>query len=259
MIRAFLIEGSRRMEKTAAVVLAAGSGKRMGTDTAKQFLLLCGKPVLYWTLKAFEESGADEVVLVVSDEEAERFCRSSILERYGIKKVRSICFGGAQRYDSVWRGLQCIKGWGERQADLVAIHDGARCLVTPLIIDRAFADAKSYGAAAAAMPVKDTIKIAGADGFAVETPDRRTLFLMQTPQTFSFPLIYDAYEAFARAKKMEENGGKYAAVTDDAEVLEWMAGRKSFLTGGSYENIKITTPEDLIIAEAILKSRGLVN
>ncbi|MBQ7677162.1 MAG: 2-C-methyl-D-erythritol 4-phosphate cytidylyltransferase [Lachnospiraceae bacterium] len=152
-------------------------------------------------------------------------------------------------------GSDDADGSGEMTPELVAIHDGARCLVTPAIISRAFADAETYGAAVCAMPVKDTIKIADEGGFAKETPDRRTLFLMQTPQTFSFPLIHDAYEAFVRAKEREENGGKYAAVTDDAEVLEWMTGKQSFLSEGSYENIKITTPEDMLLAEAIIKSR----
>lgn len=263
----------------AAVVLAAGSGRRMGSHTAKQFLPLCGKPVLYWTLAAFEESGADAVILVVSNEAAADHCQVEIIEKYGFRKVRAITFGGEERQDSVWRGLACLRGLQDGGSsdirasegildgrfaeegcsegmpcfDFVAIHDGARCLVTPEIIDRTFADARKYKAAACAMPVKDTIRLADEEGFTKETPDRRKLYLMQTPQTFSFPLIYDAYEAFAGEKEKAGSAG-YDAVTDDAEVLWRMAGRRTYLSEGSYENLKITTPEDLLLAEAILRS-----
>ena len=230
----------------AAVVLAAGSGKRMGGDVPKQFLPLLERPVLYWTLAAFEKSAVSAVVLVISDDEAEAFCRKEIVEKYGLSKVKAYVPGGAERYDSVRQGLRFIaEQW--KTCEYVAIHDGARCLITPEIIDRTFADAKTYHAAVAAMPVKDTIKTEE-DGFTGKTIDRRLLRQMQTPQTFSFALIWDAYE-----RLMESN--PLPVVTDDAEVLEKMCGQRTFLSEGSYENLKITTPEDLLLAEAILKHR----
>ncbi len=253
------------MSQTAAVILAAGSGRRMGSDVPKQFLPLCGRPVLCWTLEAFEKSGVGEAVLVVSDEEARMFCKK-IIDDYGYQKVSAIVFGGAERYDSVWQGLLCLANGGDEHGharlrlanggdergngrpEVVAIHDGARCLVTPEVIDATFADARTHGAAVAAMPVKDTIKVVGADGFVERTIDRRTLWQMQTPQTFLFDEVFEAYEGL-----MKLDG--QPAVTDDAEVVELLTRKKVFLTEGSYENFKITTPEDMILAEAILRKR----
>lgn len=235
--------------ETAAVILAAGTGKRMGSDVPKQFLSLCGEPALYWTLRAFEESCVQQSVLVVSSEEAEAFCRHEIIEKHGFQKVRAFVRGGAERYDSVWNGLCALSDVLEVSAGYVLIHDGARCLVTTEIIERTLADAKRCDAAVASVPVKDTIKRVDADGFSAETLERKSLRQMQTPQTFSFPLIREAYR-----KMMEET--PQPGVTDDAEVLQRMCNRSTYLSEGSYENLKITTPEDLLLAEAILKSRG---
>lgn len=240
------------MEKkvqTAAVILAAGSGKRMGTDVPKQFLSLCGEPALIWTLRAFEESSVQQSVLVVSSDEAEDFCRREIIEKHGFQKVCAFVRGGAERYDSVWNGLTALSDVMDPSSGYVLIHDGARCLVTPDIIERTLTDAKRCGAAVASVPVKDTIKRVDAEGFSAETLQRKTLRQMQTPQTFSFPLIREAYR-----KMIEEE--PQPDVTDDAEVLQRMCNRSTFLSEGSYENLKITTPEDLLLAEAILKNRG---
>ena len=235
--------------QTAAVILAAGSGKRMGTDVPKQFLSLCGEPALTWTLRAFEESCVEGMVLVVSSEEAEDFCRREIIETHGFQKVRAFVRGGAERYDSVWNGLVALTDVMDSASGCVLIHDGARCLVTCDVIERTLSDAKRYGAAVASVPVKDTIKRVDADGFSAETLERKRLRQMQTPQTFSFPLIYEAYRKMVEEEPQPD-------VTDDAEVLQRMCGKASFLSEGSYENLKITTPEDLLLAEAILKSRG---
>ena len=240
------------MEKkiqTAAVILAAGSGKRMGTDVPKQFLSLCGEPALTWTLRAFEESSVQQSVLVVSSDEAEEFCRREIIEKHGFQKVRAFVRGGAERYDSVWNGLTALSEVLDPDSGYVLIHDGARCLVTPDLIERTLADAKRCGAAVASVPVKDTIKRVDDDGFSAETLERKTLRQMQTPQTFSYALIKEAY-----CLMIEEH--PQPDVTDDAEVLQRMCSRASFLSEGSYENLKITTPEDLLLAETILKSRG---
>ena len=234
---------------SAAVILAAGSGKRMGTDVPKQFLSICGEPALYWTLRAFEESSVEGAVLVISSDDAEDFCRRKIIEKHGLKKVCAFVRGGAERYDSVWNGLVALTDLLDPKDGYVLIHDGARCLVTSDVIQRTLFDAKRCSAAVASVPAKDTIKRVDADGFSAETMERKSLRQMQTPQTFSFPLIKEAYR-----KMIEED--PQPDVTDDAEVLQRMLGRSSFLSEGSYENCKITTPEDLLIAEAILKSRG---
>ncbi len=237
-----------RTEREAAVVLAAGSGKRMGTEKPKQFLDLCGQPALYWTLLSFERSSVDAVIVVVSSAETGEYVRNEIVVKNGFNKVKSIVPGGAERYDSVWKGLCVVTDETVGGADYVLIHDGARCLVTPEIIERTISDAKRLGSGIASMPVKDTIKRTDENGFSAETIDRSTLRQMQTPQTFLFSEIYDAY-----AKLMKES--PCPKVTDDAEVLERMNGKKAYLSKGSYENLKLTTPEDLIIAEAILKKR----
>lgn len=240
------------MEKriqTAAVILAAGTGKRMGSDVPKQFLTLRGEPALYWTLRAFERSSVQQSVVVVSSEEAEAFCRHEIIEKHGFQKVRAFVRGGAERYDSVWNGLCALSDVLDPASGYVLIHDGARCLVTAEVIERTLTDAKRCGAAVASVPVKDTIKRVNTDGFSAETLDRKTLRQMQTPQTFSFSLIREAYR-----KMVEED--PQPDVTDDAEVLQRMCRKSTFLSEGSYENLKITTPEDLLLAEAILQSRG---
>ena len=157
------------MEKIAAIVLAAGAGKRMNSAVHKQYMLLEGKPVLYYALKAFEESEVTEIILVVGAGE-EEYCRTEIIEKYGIGKVRAVVQGGRERYHSVYAGLNAAQG-----ADYVLIHDGARPLVTADIIKRSIECVRTGQSCVVGMPVKDTIKILDDDGFAKETPDRRTL------------------------------------------------------------------------------------
>ena len=237
-----------KAERAAAIVLAAGSGKRMGSEKPKQFLDLCGQPALYWTLLSFEKSSVDAVVVVVSSAEAGDYVRDGIVVKNGFNKIVSIVSGGAERYDSVWKGLCAIEDGAFQGAEYVLIHDGARCLVTPEIIDRTISDTKRFGSGVASMPVKDTIKRADEKGFSAETIDRSTLRQMQTPQTFFYREIYEAYAELMKTEPRPK-------VTDDAEVLERMKGRKAYLSEGSYENLKLTTPEDLILAEALLKKR----
>lgn len=227
--------------KTTAIVLAAGSGKRMNTKVHKQYLLLKEKPVLYYSLKAFEDSRIDDIILVVGAGEIE-FCRQEIVERYGFKKVRAIVEGGKERYHSVYEGL---KAAGE--TDYVLIHDGARPFVSQPIIERTLEAVFEYKACVVGMPVKDTIKIVDEDTFAKETPNRSTVWMVQTPQAFSYSLIYDAY---TRMLADED-----AAITDDAMVVERMTDYKVKLIEGSYQNIKITTPEDLDVAEKFFEKK----
>ena len=227
--------------KTTAIVLAAGSGKRMNTKVHKQYLLLKGKPVLYYSLKAFEDSQVDDIILVVGPGEIE-YCRKDIVEKYGIKKVSAIVEGGKERYHSVYEGLKQAE-----ETDYVLIHDGARPFVSQPIIERTITAVREYQACVVGMPVKDTIKMVDDDTYAKETPNRSTVWMVQTPQAFSYPLVFDAY---TRMLADEDT-----AITDDAMVVERMTSCKVKLIEGSYQNIKITTPEDLDIAEVYLEKQ----
>ena len=226
-------------QKYAAIVLAAGSGKRMNSQVHKQYLIIQDRPVLYYSLKEFEDSAVDEIVLVVGKGE-EEFCRREIVDKYGISKVKAIVEGGKERYHSVFEGLKQTS-----DADYVLIHDGARPFVNQDIIRRCMLEVPEYQAWVVGMPVKDTIKIADEGGYAKQTPDRKNVWMIQTPQTFSYALIYEAYEEMLKTED--------AAITDDAMVLERIKGKKSKLIEGSYRNIKITTPEDLLIANVYLQ------
>ena len=226
-------------QKYAAIVLAAGSGKRMNSKVHKQYLIIQDRPVLYYSLKAFEDSAVDEIVLVVGKGE-EEFCRKEIVDKYGISKVKAIVEGGKERYHSVFEGLKQTS-----DADYVLIHDGARPFVNQDIIRRCMQEVQKYQACVVGMPVKDTIKIADEEGYAKQTPDRKNVWMIQTPQTFSYALIYEAYEEMLKTED--------TAITDDAMVLERIKGKKSKLIEGSYRNIKITTPEDMLIANVYLQ------
>jgi 2-C-methyl-D-erythritol 4-phosphate cytidylyltransferase len=235
-----MMEGTgMEKQKYAAIVLAAGSGKRMNSKVHKQYLIIQDRPVLYYSLKAFEDSAVDEIVLVVGKGE-EKFCRKEIVDKYGISKVKAIVEGGKERYHSVFEGLKQTS-----DADYVLIHDGARPFVNQDIIRRCMQEVQKYQACVVGMPVKDTIKIADEEGYAKQTPDRKNVWMIQTPQTFSYALIYEAYEEMLKTED--------AAITDDAMVLERTKGKKSKLIEGSYRNIKITTPEDLLIANVYLQ------
>ena len=225
-------------KRCTAIVLAGGQGTRMGTAVQKQYIELCGKPVLYYTLHTFQNSGViDEIILVVGEGQ-EEYCRQNIVKKYGFTKVSKVVVGGAERYYSVWNGLQ------EVSEGYVFIHDGARPFVSEEMIARAYEEVQKYGACVVGMPVKDTIKIADEDGFSRETPNRKDVWMIQTPQVFETGLVKEAYEALLHEKEI--------SATDDATAVEQMLGRKVKLVVGSYENIKITTPEDLKIAQALL-------
>lgn len=225
------------MVKACAVILAAGKGERMGAGKNKQFIEINGRPVLYHTLKAFSDCSAiDKIILVCAGDEIE-YCRSEIVEKYFFDKVARIAEGGAERQDSVRSGL---KAAGD--CEVVLIHDGARPFVTAGIIEEGIKHAEKYGACACGVTPKDTIKIKGPGGFSEGTPDRDTLFSVQTPQCFKKELIDECYD------KLSDEQIRF---TDDTSVAEHF-GYKVFLYPGSYSNIKLTTPEDLPVAENIL-------
>lgn len=222
--------------KCTAIVLAAGQGKRMGTKVQKQYLEILGKPVLFYSLDVFQKSDIiDEIILVVGEHQ-EDYCQKEIVEKFHINKVSKIVTGGAERFHSVWNGLQEVVEDG-----YVFIHDGARPFVTEELLLRAYETVQREKACVVGMPVKDTIKIADDEGFAKETPNRSYVWMVQTPQVFETFLVKGAYSLLMEQEIIQ--------VTDDAMVVETMLRRKVKLVEGSYENIKITTPEDLKVAE----------
>ncbi len=230
--------------RIGAVILAGGRGSRMHSDIQKQYLLLDGRPLIAYALEAFERSCADDLVLVTGAGEAE-FVQKEILPPLGLTKLRSIVTGGKERYHSVYEGLKAL-----RNCDYVLIHDGARPLVTEAVISRAVQAAVQNDACVVGMPVKDTIKVADAHGFAESTPDRSLLWQVQTPQAFAYPLVRGAYDRLMADETLQKG------ITDDAMVVEHLSGTKVRLVEGSYENLKVTTPEDLVLAEALLKTRA---
>lgn len=228
---------------TAAVVLAGGSGKRMGSSVPKQYMDLCGRPMLTYCLEAFEKSCVDQIILVTGQEEIE-YCREEIVKKWGFQKVAAIVAGGKERYHSVYEGLKALDSCG-----YVLIHDGARPLISPAIIERAKEGAAKYQACVVGMPVKDTIKVADEESFACSTPDRSRLWQIQTPQAFSYELIRRAYDRIMTDERLQRG------LTDDAMAVERTEKIRVKLIYGSYENLKITTPEDLYIAEFFLSQR----
>ena len=225
--------------RIGAVILAGGRGSRMHSAIQKQYMLLNGRPLISYALEAFEQSCADELVLVTGAGE-ESYVREEILPALGLTKLRAVVTGGKERYHSVYEGLKALQ-----HCDYVLIHDGARPFVTEDIICRSIDTVKKEKACVVGMPVKDTIKIATEDTYASVTPDRRLVWMIQTPQAFSYPEILQAYE------KIIADGDD--SVTDDAMVLEHAAHMPVKLIEGSYHNIKITTPEDMKIAAMFLK------
>lgn len=228
-------------EKRLVIIPSAGMGKRMGTKK-KNFLPIAGKPVLAHTLAAFEAApSVDAIILSVPHDDIE-FCAEEIVKKYKAGKVILVVAGGPERQDSVANALEAAKGLG---FDIIAVHDGARPLVTVKVIEDVLQRASQKRAAIAAVPVKDTIKEA-TDGLVLRTIPRETLWSVQTPQAFMAEIIFRAFEL---AKKDGFKG------TDESSLVERLGERVSIVMG-SYENIKITTEEDMPIAEHVLKKRG---
>ena len=255
--------GIRQKKHCTAIVLSAGRGKRMHASVEKQYIELYKRPVIYYTLEIFQSSSIiDDIVLVVGKGQEEEVYEK-IVRKYHFSKVKAVVEGGAERYASVWNGLQAIADGRigeESKTGYVFIHDGARPFVTENILRRGYDTVCKCRACVAGMPSKDTIKIvddktystatvklADDQGFVGSTPDRKSVWMIQTPQIFETELITDAYSRLM---------GKHAVqVTDDAMVLEQMLKMPVKLFEGSYENIKITTPEDLDIAKMFLLER----
>ncbi|MBR3812180.1 MAG: 2-C-methyl-D-erythritol 4-phosphate cytidylyltransferase [Agathobacter sp.] len=231
------------MSKFAAIVLSAGVGSRMKSDIPKQYMDLAGKPVIYYSLKAFEEAGFSSIILVCGKEDVE-YCQKEIVEKHNLKNITAIVPGGKERYHSVFEGLKAV---GE--ADYVFIHDGARPMLSQEVIKRLKEAVLVEEAAVAGMPVKDTIKIVDDEAYVADTPERQYVWQVQTPQCFSFPIIYEAYQSIIQD---EEEGWTIPKITDDAMVLEYATDHEVKMVEADYRNIKITTPEDLAIAQVFL-------
>lgn len=235
------------MMLVSVVILAGGKGSRMNLDIPKQYLMLNDKPLLYYTIKAFEESRVDEIIVVTGDGiingmSEQDYCQKCIIEAYHFNKVKAYAKGGRERYNSVMNGLSKVNP----VSDYVMVHDGARPCVSSEFINRCVDEVAEYGSSVAAVPVKDTIKIVDADMNVEGTPDRSCLWQIQTPQSFRYSELIAAYDSL----KKDDNPGN---ITDDAMVMEKYGHEKVHITQGDYTNIKVTTKEDLDILNIFLK------
>lgn len=220
------------------VIVAAGTGSRMKMGINKQFIKLEGKEIIAYTIEKFyNNSNIEDIVVVVKEDESE-FFKKEILDKYNFKNIK-IAYGGKERQDSVYNGLKSL----DKKCDVVLIHDGARPFVSDKIIYNCIEEVKEHKAIVVGVPVKDTIKIIDNDKNIVDTPNRSVLWAVQTPQTFDYNILIDAY-------KDAYKSGFYG--TDDAMLVERI-GYKVKMVEGSYNNIKITTKEDLSVGSQILK------
>ncbi|NLB88720.1 MAG: 2-C-methyl-D-erythritol 4-phosphate cytidylyltransferase [Syntrophomonadaceae bacterium] len=220
------------------VIAAAGTGSRMKSNINKQYMLLKGKPVLYYSLQTFNSSDlVDEIVVVAHPDEVD-YCWENVVKKYQFTKVKKIIPGGRERQDSVVQGLKNLNA----DTDLVAVHDGARPLLPSGLIHEIYIEAKKHGAAIPGVPVTDTIKMVDKDGLVSATLDRSSIMAVQTPQIFAYGKLLKAYELAFRDNFIG---------TDDASLYEKYIGQVKLVLGDP-NNIKITTPKDLIIAEQLL-------
>lgn len=231
------------MNKITVIVLAAGSGSRMKSKTKKQFMEIKGKPVIWYSLFEFEKSRVDEIILVTGKEDID-YCKKEIVEKYNLKKIKNVVAGGSERYESVYNGLKEVTG------NIVLIHDGARPLINNEIIERSIEGTIKSDACVVGVPVKDTIKRANKEGYIIDTPNRSELWITQTPQSFKTDLVKMAYK---KMKEELEKGNTTLNITDDAMVVEEFTTNQVRFVQGDYKNIKVTTPEDIDIAELFIE------
>ena len=231
------------MNKITAIVLAAGSGSRMKSKTKKQFMEIKGKPVIWYSLFEFEKSRVDEIILVTGKEDID-YCKKEIVEKYNLKKIKNVVAGGSERYESVYNGLKEVTG------NIVLIHDGARPLINNEIIERSIEGTIKSDACVVGVPVKDTIKRANKEGYIIDTPNRSEIWITQTPQSFKTDLVKMAYK---KMKEELEKGNTTLNITDDAMVVEEFTTNQVRFVQGDYKNIKVTTPEDIDIAELFIE------
>lgn len=224
---------------TSAIIVAAGQGSRMNLDINKQYIDICGIPMLARTIKVFEDcKNIDEIILVVNMREI-LYCKEEIVDRFGFDKVKALVEGGSDRQNSVYNGLNEVR----EDCGIVLIHDGARPFINEESLINGINAAEKFGASCVAVPVKDTIKSSDNEGFINLTLDRSNIWSIQTPQVFKYSLIKEAHKKAAEDKFLG---------TDDAVLVERL-GYKIKLVMGSYDNIKVTTKEDIAFAEAIIR------
>lgn len=246
-------------KRCTAVILAAGSGSRMKSKTAKQFMLLGGKPLIWHSLQAVENSGIIDDCIVVTGESDVAFVHENIIEKYGFRKVDAVVAGGGERCESVGNALSFIADGSMRvpnREGYIFIHDGARPFLTEELLRSTWEAVREHHACVAAVPSKDTVKLSDEKGFVQATPDRRSVWIVQTPQVFDAELIIRAYAMLRQ--RAEAEGRDCVSVTDDASVVELFTDCRVKLAEGSYGNIKITTPEDLKLAEALLANEEVI-
>ncbi len=234
------------MSDFSAIVLSAGVGSRMKSDIPKQYMDLVGKPVIYYSLKAFEDAGFSSIILVCGKDDVD-YCQNEIVKKYNFQHVKAVVPGGKERYHSVFEGLKAVG-----KTDYIFIHDGARPMLDQNIIERLKIAVVKENAAVAGMPIKDTIKIVDDDAYVADTPERKYVWQVQTPQCFAFPIIYEAYASIIQD---EEEGWTIPTITDDAMVLEYATDHEVKMVEADYRNIKITTPEDLTIAQMFMQEK----
>ena len=234
------IENDRLIGSVTAIITAAGKGTRMNSDINKQYIEIAGIPVLSRAIEAFQQCEDVDNIIVVVNEEDINFCRHRIVEKHNFSKVKSLVSGGAERQNSVYKGLCAV----HEDCKIVLIHDGARPFVTNKNIVDSINAARTYGACGVGVRLKDTVKICDQNDFVLSTPDRNSLWSIQTPQGFAYNIIMDAHE-----KAIKNN---YIG-TDDMVLVERL-GIPVKIVEGNYQNIKITTPEDLVIGESIASS-----
>ncbi len=234
--------------RQVAIVLAGGQGTRMNSKENKQYMLLENHPVIYYALQVLQESVIDDIVLVVGKDQIP-YCQKEVVDKYHFTKVIHIVEGGKERYHSVYQGLKSL----EKEYDYIYIHDGARPFITVNEIEKLQQNVVEHKACVLGMPVKDTIKIANEKGFADRTPNRSLVWSVQTPQVFQADLIRKSYTQLIECEEELKQQG--IQITDDAMVVEQFSDYSIKLVAGSYDNIKITTPEDLVIAKAFLDGK----
>lgn len=233
-------------DKCIAVVLAGGKGTRMNSKIPKQYIELDNIPLLYYSLKQFQESDIISEIILVTGKGEESYCRENIIDKYKIDKVSKITTGGKERFNSVYNALEAIKC-----ADYVFVHDGARPLLKKETINKLYEEVKIHKACVVGVKSKDTVKLSNTSGFIAETPNRDNVWIIQTPQVFEYSILKKSYNLLMEKEQIN--------VTDDAMVVESMLDIKVKLVEGEYTNIKVTTPSDLLIANAFINGTEAVS
>lgn len=227
----------------SVIIAAAGMSNRMGSKINKQFIVIDNKPILAHTIEKFEACKYVDEIIVVSKEQEVEYCRKEIIRKYGYRKVTNIIKGGKERQDSIYNGIMALN----ERTDIVLTHDGARPFVRMESIVNGIKGALDYGSCVIGVPLKDTIKVIEEDNQVHHTPNRALLWAAQTPQCFQIDLLKEGYE-YAISEGI--------LGTDDSSLVE-KKGYPVKMIMGNYDNIKITTPEDLVVAQSIAKDKTL--